>query len=71
MFIKHFSFFQYLDNPINFNNSINHLTENGVITNYPHKKLLNSKKVATRADVCALLYRAMVSTGEVPDLPAK
>lgn len=52
-------------------NFIAALTENGVITNYPHKKLLNSKKVATRADVCALLYRAMVSTGEVPDLPAK
>ena len=52
-------------------NFIAALTENGVITNYPHKKLLNAKKVATRADVCALLYRAMVSTGEVPDLPAK
>lgn len=52
-------------------NFIAALTENGVITNYPHKKLLNSKKVATRADVCALLYRAMVSTGEVPDLPTK
>ncbi|KHG39650.1 MAG: S-layer homology domain-containing protein [Aphanizomenon flos-aquae KM1D3_PB] len=52
-------------------NFIAALTENNVITNYPNKKLLNSKKVATRADVCALLYRAMVSAGEVPDLPAK
>jgi hypothetical protein len=52
-------------------NFIAALTENNVITNYPNKKLLNSKKVATRADVCALLYRAMVSAGEVPDLPGK
>ena len=52
-------------------NFIAALTENNVITNYPNKKLLNSKKVATRADVCALLYRAMVSAGEVADLPAK
>ncbi|MEI6443117.1 MAG: S-layer homology domain-containing protein [Nostocales cyanobacterium ELA583] len=47
------------------------LTENKVIVNYPNKKLLNPKKVATRADVCALLYRAMVSAGEVADLPGK
>jgi NACalpha-BTF3-like transcription factor len=47
------------------------LTENGVIANYPNIKLLNTKKVATRADVCALLYRAMVSAGEVPDFPSK
>ena len=52
-------------------NFIAALTENGVITNYPNKKLLNPKKVATRAEVCALLYRAMVSAGEVADLPAK
>jgi S-layer homology domain len=45
------------------------LTENKVIINYPNKKLLNLKKVATRAEVSALLYRAMVSAGEVADLP--
>ena len=50
-------------------NFIAALTQNGVIVNYPNKKLLNTKKVATRADVCALLYRAMVSAGEVADLP--
>ena len=52
-------------------NFIAALTENNVIINYPNKKLLNPKKVATRADVCALLYRAMVSAGEVADLPVK
>ncbi|MTJ08778.1 S-layer homology domain-containing protein [Anabaena sp. UHCC 0204] len=52
-------------------NFIAALTENGVIINHPNKKLLNTKKVATRADVCALLYRAMVSAGKVADLPSK
>ena len=47
------------------------ITGERLIVNYPHQKLLNPKKVATRADVCALLYRAMVSAGEVADLPGK
>ncbi len=47
------------------------LTENKVIINYPNKKLLSPKKVATRAEVAALLYRAMVSADEVADLPSK
>ncbi|TAF07727.1 MAG: S-layer homology domain-containing protein [Nostocales cyanobacterium] len=47
------------------------LTQNGVIVNYPNIKLLNSKKVATRAEVSALLYRAMVSAGEVADFASK
>jgi len=45
------------------------LTENQVIINYPDKKLLNPKKVATRAEISALLYRAMVSSGEAAELP--
>ncbi|MBD2566852.1 S-layer homology domain-containing protein [Anabaena lutea] len=47
------------------------ITENGVVVNYPNIKLLNGKKVATRAEVCALLYRAMVSAGEVADFASK
>ena len=45
------------------------LTENKVIINYPNKKLLKPKKVATRAEISALLYRAMVSSGEAAELP--
>ncbi|MFM7364774.1 MAG: S-layer homology domain-containing protein [Cuspidothrix sp.] len=45
------------------------LTENKVIINHPNQKLLNPKKVATRAEISALLYRAMVSAGEVAELP--
>ncbi|MEB3149269.1 MAG: S-layer homology domain-containing protein [Sphaerospermopsis sp.] len=43
------------------------LTENGVVVNYPNIRLLNTTKLVTRAEVCALLYRAMVSQGNVPD----
>lgn len=43
------------------------LTQNGVIVNYPNIRLLNTRKLVTRAEVCALLYRAMVSKGDVPD----
>ncbi|MFM5899411.1 MAG: S-layer homology domain-containing protein [Dolichospermum sp.] len=52
-------------------NFIASLTQNGVIVNYPNIKLLNTKKIATRADVCALLYRAMVVNGEVVDFPSR
>jgi hypothetical protein len=47
------------------------LTQNGVIVNYPNVKLLNGDKQATRAEVSALLYRAMVSAGEVADFASK
>ncbi|MBD2292652.1 S-layer homology domain-containing protein [Anabaena sphaerica FACHB-251] len=47
------------------------LTQNGVIVNYPNVKLLNGKKPATRAEVSALLYRGMVSAGEVADFASK
>jgi hypothetical protein len=52
-------------------NFVASLTQNGVIVNYPNIKLLNTKKIATRADVCALLYRAMVVNGEVVDFPSR
>jgi hypothetical protein len=47
------------------------LTQNGVIVNYPNIKLLNGEKQATRAEVSALLYRAMVSAGEAADFASK
>ncbi|MFM7408676.1 MAG: S-layer homology domain-containing protein [Cuspidothrix sp.] len=45
------------------------LTENNVIINHPNKKLISPRKVATRAEISALLYRAMVSSGEAAELP--
>jgi hypothetical protein len=52
-------------------NFIAALTQNSIIVNYPNVKLLNTKKVATRADICALLYRTMISNGEAVDFPSK
>ncbi len=47
------------------------LTERGVIVNYPHVQSLNADKVATRAEVSALIYRALASTGEVVDISSQ
>ena len=44
------------------------LTQRGVVVNYPNVSTLNPEKVATRAEVSALLYKALVSTGEVADI---
>ncbi len=44
------------------------LTQKGVVVNYPDVATLNADKVATRAEVSALLYKALVSTGEVADI---
>ncbi|WP_413175296.1 S-layer homology domain-containing protein [Anabaena azotica] len=52
-------------------NFIAAITQNGVVVNYPNIKLLNGKKVATRAEVSALLYRALVSAGEAADFASK
>jgi len=49
-------------------NAIAALTERGIVVNYPDVETLNPEKVATRAEVCALLYKALVSMGEVPDI---
>jgi S-layer homology domain len=43
-------------------------TQRGLVVNYPDISALNGDKVATRAEVCALLYRALVSTGEVANI---
>ncbi|QYX31198.1 S-layer homology domain-containing protein [Sphaerospermopsis torques-reginae] len=47
------------------------LTQNGVIVNYPNVRLLNGRKQATRAEICALIYRAMVSAGEAANFASK
>ncbi len=52
-------------------NAIAALTERGIVINYPNIETLNADKVATRAEVCALLYKALVSSGEVTDIDSK
>lgn len=39
-------------------------TEKGIVVNYPNTKTCNPNQVATRAEVAAILYQAMVSNGD-------
>ncbi|QLE55144.1 S-layer homology domain-containing protein [Nostoc sp. TCL26-01] len=52
-------------------NAIAALTTRGIIVNYPDVQSLNPNKVATRAEVSALIYKALVSTGEVADISSQ
>ncbi|BAZ53316.1 S-layer domain-containing protein [Nostoc sp. NIES-4103] len=47
------------------------LTQRGVVVNYPDIQTLNADKVATRAEVSALIYKALASTGEVADISSQ
>jgi hypothetical protein len=49
-------------------NLIAALTERNIVVNYPNVRALNPRREATRAEVAALIYRALVSTGEVADI---
>lgn len=44
------------------------VTERNIVVNYPYIRSLNPQRAATRAEVAALIYRALVSTGEVADI---
>ncbi|MFB2838818.1 S-layer homology domain-containing protein [Floridanema evergladense] len=44
------------------------VTERNIVVNYPIVRSLNPQRAATRAEVAALIYRALVSTGEVADI---
>jgi hypothetical protein len=52
-------------------NAIAALTQRGIVVNYPDVQSLNTDKVATRAEVVALIYKALVSTGEVVDISSQ
>ncbi len=43
-------------------------TEKGIVVSYPNVKVLNPTKQATRAEVAAILYQAMVSNGQATDI---
>lgn len=51
--------------PSNVRGLVAAMTQRGVIVNYPNVKRLHLKKLATRADACALVYQALVSTGRL------
>lgn len=46
-------------------NSIAAATERRIVVNFPDVQTLNPNQVATRADVAAFVYQALVSTGQV------
>lgn len=51
-------------------NSIAAATENRLVVNYPSVAFLNPNQIATRADVAAFIYQALVSSGAAPALSA-
>jgi hypothetical protein len=51
--------------PAEFRSAVAAATEKGLVVNYPNVKMLKPNRRATRAEVAALIYQAMVSTGQV------
>ncbi|MEM9163602.1 MAG: S-layer homology domain-containing protein [Cyanobacteria bacterium P01_F01_bin.4] len=45
-------------------------TQQTMVVNYPNLDLLNPQRVATRADVAAFVYQAMVAEGQLPRIAA-
>ncbi len=50
-------------------NSVAAATVNQMVVNYPNVAFLNPNQTATRADVAAFIYQALVSQGQLPQLP--
>jgi hypothetical protein len=46
-------------------------TQAGLVVNYPNPKTLNPKRNASRAEVAAMVYQAMVRAGKVQAIPSK
>jgi hypothetical protein len=51
-------------------NSVAAAAEKRIVVNYPTVNLLNPNQIATRAEVAAFIYQALVGTGAVPQLTA-
>lgn len=49
-------------------NGVASATENGFVVNYPNVNYLNPNEVATRGDVAAFIYQALVNKGEFQPL---
>jgi parallel beta-helix repeat protein len=45
-------------------------TQQGIIVNYPNVQQLNPNQVATRADVAAFIYQALVNAGQAEAIPS-
>ncbi|MCL1493895.1 MAG: DUF1565 domain-containing protein [Pseudanabaena sp. Salubria-1] len=51
-------------------NSVAAATENRMVVNYPNLKLLNPNQPATRAEVAAFIYQALVRSGQIKAIPS-
>ena len=51
--------------PANLRSLVAAATQQGIVVNYPNVRSLSPNMVATRAEVAAFLYQAMVSTGDM------
>ncbi|MEG4440610.1 S-layer homology domain-containing protein [Microcoleus sp. AT9_B5] len=47
-------------------NKVASATEAGIVVNHPKRELLQPNKIATRAEVAAMIYQAMAKKGQVP-----
>ncbi|MEG4939737.1 S-layer homology domain-containing protein [Microcoleus sp. F4-D5] len=47
-------------------NKVASATEAGIVVNHPNRELLQPNKIATRAEVAAMIYQAMAKKGQVP-----
>lgn len=45
-------------------------TQSGLVVNYPNVKTLNPNEKATRAEVAALIYQALVASGQAERIPS-
>ncbi|MBW4577446.1 MAG: S-layer homology domain-containing protein, partial [Aphanothece sp. CMT-3BRIN-NPC111] len=54
--------------PKNGSNLVAAATERSLVVNYPDVKLLKPNQIATRAEVAALIYQGMVSTGQAANI---
>jgi len=52
-------------------NGVAAATERGIVVNYPNLKFLNPNETATRGDVAAYIYQALVSEGEFQPLASR
>ncbi|MDZ8185887.1 MAG: S-layer homology domain-containing protein [Nostoc sp. ChiSLP02] len=59
------------DIPGEYRSLIAALTQRNIVVNYPNVNLLNAERIATRAEVSALLYQALYSTGELANISSE
>jgi hypothetical protein len=50
-------------------NGVTAATQRGIVVNYPNVRFLNPTETATRGDVAAYIYQALVSKGRLKPLP--